>query len=220
VVRAVVFDLWQTLVRFDEPMWRDFRVRWSENIGVPVERLTERWYAADFYERRETGPIRDAIAILYDELGCTADIEEVIGVRVDLHRRALQPDTGVVETLEELRRRGLPVGLISNCTEEVAVVWDETQLAPLIDVAVFSATARLMKPDLRIYELACAQLEVDPSECLFVGDGANDELRGAERVGMTPVLVHPDGAPFFWDGLESWDGLRITSIRQVLDLLA
>jgi putative hydrolase of the HAD superfamily len=77
-----------------------------------------------------------------------------------------------------------------------------------------------MKPDLRIYELACAQLEVDPSECLFVGDGANDELRGAERVGMTPVLVHPDGAPFFWDGLESWDGLRITSIRQVLDLLA
>jgi FMN phosphatase YigB (HAD superfamily) len=59
---------------------------------------------------------------------------------------------------------------------------------------------------------------VDPSQCLFVGDGANDELRGARDVGMTPVLIHRDGHDPFWEDLRDWDGPRITSIPQVLEL--
>jgi putative hydrolase of the HAD superfamily len=216
---AVVFDLWQTLARWPEEEGRVFRRRWAESIGVSVERLDERWYASEVYERRESGPIRDALTLLYEELGCDADVEEVFGWRLDLTRRALRPEPGVVETLAELRRRGVSVGLISNCTEDVALVWDDTPFAGLLDAAVFSATAGLMKPDRRIYELACEQLGVDPTGTLFVGDGANDELRGAERVGMTPVLVHPPGEAPVWDGLEGWSGLRITSILQVLDLV-
>ena len=76
-----------------------------------------------------------------------------------------------------------------------------------------------MKPDREIYELACTGLGVDPSDCLFVGDGANDELRGAERAGMTPVLVHPRGEDPRWDGLGDWSGLRVDAIPQVLDLV-
>jgi putative hydrolase of the HAD superfamily len=217
--RAVVFDLWQTLARWPEEEGRVFRQRWAESIGVLVERLEERWYSSDVYERRESGPIRDALTLLYEELGCDGDVEEVVGWRLDLTRRGLRPEPGVVETLAELRGRGVRVGLISNCTEDVALVWDDTPFAGLLDVTVFSATAGLMKPDRRIYELACAQLGVDPTGTLFVGDGANDELRGAERVGMTPVLVHPPGEAPVWNGLESWSGLRITSIPQVLDLV-
>jgi putative hydrolase of the HAD superfamily len=138
---------------------------------------------------------------------------------VDLAREAVVPDDGVVETLSELRERGLRVGLISNCTEDVALVWAESRFAPLFDVAVLSATAGCMKPDRRIYERACAELGVEPGECLFVGDGANDELRGAQDVGMTPVLIHPEGEESHWENLREWDGLRITSIPQVLDLV-
>jgi putative hydrolase of the HAD superfamily len=216
---AVVFDLWQTLARWPEEEGRVFRQRWAESIGVSVERLDARWYASELYERRESGPIRDALTLLYEELGCDADVEDVVGWRLDLTRRALRPEPGVVETLAELRGRGICVGLISNCTEDVALVWEDTPFAGQLDATVFSATAGLMKPDRRIYELACAQLGVDPTGTLFVGDGANDELRGAERAGMTPVLVHPPGEAPVWDGLESWSGLRITSIPQVLDLV-
>jgi len=217
--RAVVFDLWQTLARWPEDDAFDFRRRWSESIGVSVELLDEHWYRDDVYARRESGPIRPAIAALYEELGTGADVDDVLAWRLDLTRRALKPDPGVVATLSELRRRGIPIGLISNCTEDVALVWDTSPLAELIDVAVFSATAGLLKPDRRIYELACTSLRVDPGACFFVGDGANDELRGAARVGMTPVLVHDAGQPPAWDGLGDWVGLRITTIPQVLELL-
>jgi FMN phosphatase YigB (HAD superfamily) len=53
-----------------------------------------------------------------------------------------------------------------------------------------------------------------------VGDGANDELAGAERVGMRSVLIHRDGEAPPWDEVRDWQGPRITAIPQVLSLLA
>jgi putative hydrolase of the HAD superfamily len=218
--RAVVFDLWNTLAVWPDDLSRDFRRRWSSRIGRTLEEIDAAWYAPGAYERRESGPIALALSSVHDALGLeSVDVDELVGWRVELARQAVVPDHGVVETLAELRRREIRLGLISNCTEEVALVWAESQFAPLVDAAVLSATAGCMKPDPRIYEQACAGLGVEPAECLFVGDGANDELRGARDVGMTPVLIHREGEEPYWENLRDWDGLRITSIPQVLELV-
>jgi putative hydrolase of the HAD superfamily len=219
-VRAVVFDLWNTLASWPDELSREFRRRWSSRIGRSLDEIDAAWYASGAYELRESGPIAVALRSVCSALDAEADVDELVRWRVDLAREAVVPDDGVVETLAELRRRGLRVGLISNCTEDVALVWAESRFAPLFDVAVLSATAGCMKPDRKIYERACAELGVEPGECLFVGDGANDERRGAREVGMTPVLIHPEGEEPHWENLREWDGLRITSIPQVLELVA
>jgi putative hydrolase of the HAD superfamily len=74
-------------------------------------------------------------------------------------------------------------------------------------------------PDPRIYRLALEQLDVEPAEALFVGDGANDELAGAERVGMRAILVHRPGEEPAWPEVREWPGPRITAIPDVLQLL-
>jgi putative hydrolase of the HAD superfamily len=220
VTRAVVFDLWHTLALWPEEESRRFRLRWSAWLDVEPERLDEVWHANGAYERRETGPIVDAVAAVHDALGSDADVDEVVAWRIDMARRVLVPVAGAVAALVELRARGIRLGLVSNCTEEVALVWGESPFAELFDAAVFSATAACMKPDPRIYERVLAELDVSAAEALFVGDGANDELAGARRVGMTPVLlVHGGGAPL-WDDLASWDGERIESIPRVLALVS
>ena len=61
-------------------------------------------------------------------------------------------------------------------------------------------------------------LGVETHEAVFVGDGANDELEGARRVGMDAILIHRPGERPLW-GLDDWDGPRVTSIPGVLDLL-
>jgi putative hydrolase of the HAD superfamily len=218
-VRAVVFDLWNTLASWPDELSREFRRRWSNRIGRSLDEIDAAWYASGAYELRESGPIAVALRSVCSALDAEADVDELVRWRVDLAREAVVPDDGVVETMSELRERGLRTGLISSCTEDVALVWAESRFAPLFDVAVLSATAGCMKPDRRIYERACAELGVEPGECLFVGDGANDELRGAQDVGMTPVLIHPEGEEPHWENLREWDGLRITSIPQVLELV-
>ena len=58
-----------------------------------------------------------------------------------------------------------------------------------------------------------------PHDALFVGDGANDELDGARRVGLLPVLIHKPGEDPVWSEVRTWDGLRVTSIPEVLEVL-
>ena len=218
--RAVVFDLWMTLVTPPRHAFDEFRRTWSEALDVPTERLDEVWLDAKGYRRRETGPIRDAIVDVGQRLAIDVEVEAILALRLEFMREVLVPDAGVVETLTELRRRGIRTALVSNSTEDVALVWAETPFAGLFDTAVFSATAGFMKPDREIYELALRELPVSASEALFVGDGANDELEGARGVGLTPVLVHRDGVAPQWDGLEDWQGRRIASIPEVLELVA
>jgi putative hydrolase of the HAD superfamily len=95
----------------------------------------------------------------------------------------------------------------------VPVLWPETQFHGLFDAEVFSCSVGLRKPDPRIYLLACEQLGVEPREAVFVGDGANDELAGAERVGMGAILFERSD----YEG--DWPGRRIRALPELLELL-
>jgi putative hydrolase of the HAD superfamily len=121
-----------------------------------------------------------------------------------------EPRPGVLDTIAELRRRGLGVGLITVCSEDVVDVWEETPFAGVFDSVVFSCSCGYLKPDPRIYELALRKLGVEGREAIFVGDGTNDELAGAEGVGMRAVQI---GAT------QPWSGERIATIPEVLELL-
>jgi putative hydrolase of the HAD superfamily len=216
--RAVVFDLWMTLVRPPEQAFDQLRRAWSERLGVGTDELDAIWLDAEGYRRRETGPIRAAIAEVGERLKVDVDVEATLAARLDFMREVLVPDEGVVSTLTELRERGVATALVSNSTEDVALVWNETPFVGLFDAAAFSATAGFMKPEREIYELVLSELAVPASAALFVGDGANDELDGARRVGMTPVLLDDPGAQHR-PHADGWTGLRITAIPQVLDLV-
>lgn len=218
-VRAIVFDLWDTIVDFRSDESERAHREIAERLGVPYERFREVWYEEELYRKRNTGPLAPCFTAALATLGIDADVEELVGRRRDFMREQLLPRDGLLETLEALGDRGLRVGLISNCTEEVADCWPDTTFARFFDAAVFSATACLAKPDPEIYLLAARELGVDPEECIFVGDGANDELRGARDVGMTPVLIHPADREPHWQEVRDWDGHRITALPQVLELV-
>lgn len=214
-VGAVIFDLWETLVDYPVVAAQALERRWADRLGVDAEVFHERWRAGR--SSRETGPLADGFRAVgvRDEL-----VDEFVEMRRELTRQALVPRQGALETLEELHRRGLRLGLITVCSEDVAVLWPETRFAGHFDSTVFSAACGLRKPDAEIYLLACRELAVAPSECVFVGDGANDELAGAERVGMRAVLIHRHGHEPHWPEVRDWTGPRVTSIPEILELVA
>jgi putative hydrolase of the HAD superfamily len=214
VTRAVVFDLWDTLVDFDTVGGRAFQDKVAARLGRDPEEFAALWYEGR--AQRESGSLRDYLLMLGAE-GAVAD--EVVALRHESTRAMLRPRPGAVETLRELRERGLRVGLISVCSEDVPEVWRATPFVGLFDSTVFSCAVGMRKPDPRIYLLACEELGIEPAEAIFVGDGANDELAGAERVGMRAVLIHREGEEPTWEEARDWPGPRITTIPQLVALL-
>ncbi|HSP71382.1 MAG TPA: HAD family hydrolase [Gaiellaceae bacterium] len=211
---AVIFDLWETLADFEpanaETMLQDVAAR----LDLEPADFRRRWEAVG--HKRYVGPIEDVLR----EFGVPDDaLDDVKRIRLDYTRRVLVPRPGVVETLRELRRRGKKLGMVSVCSEEVERIWPETQFAGLFDAEVFSCTEGISKPDARAYLSCCEQLGVEPRNAVFVGDGANDELAGAERAGLRAVLIHRPGEAPRWAGLAEWHGARIDAIPQILQLV-
>jgi putative hydrolase of the HAD superfamily len=178
-------------------------------LGLTPGEFEERWFG-DLAEMREMGPMAEALRAL----GASPEVAEEIAVmRRAVTEQGLVPVPGALETISELRARGLLIGLITVCTDDVPDLWPETPFHGLFDAEVFSCSVRLRKPDPRIYLLACEQLGVEPGEAIFVGDGANDELAGAERVGMTAVLLERDGEE------QDWAGRRVRALPEVLEIV-
>jgi putative hydrolase of the HAD superfamily len=214
---AVVFDLWNTLVVWPHDDGRNIYSRMADHVGVPHDRFNEAWTA--LYDQRATGPLEPSVQAVCERLGVGEDaVESLIGVRIDFTRDVLVPREGAAAVLEELRRRGVRLGLISVCSEEVPRLWEEIPLGQLIDEAVFSCSVGVAKPDERIYRIAADRLGVSPGDCLFVDDQPLF-VEGAVAAGMDAVLIEsPAGAPEP-EGLERWDGRRIASLSEVLQLL-
>ncbi|HEY5058688.1 MAG TPA: HAD family hydrolase [Gaiellaceae bacterium] len=213
-MRAVIFDLWDTVAMWPLAEWGPVTEETRQQLGLDADGFDRLW--RETAQRRNTGPLRTAL----EELGLGGEgLERLIDVRRDFTRRALVPVDGAVDTLHELKRRGLRLGLISVCTDEVVELWETTAFHRLFDDAVFSCEVGLSKPDPRIYHLACERLGVEPAQAMFVGDGANDELAGAAAVGMTAVLVlPPERDEPRWEEARGWQP-RVETVSDVLDLV-
>ena len=208
--RAVIFDLWETLIDWDREAADAMAAEVAALVGGD---FGERWSRSTM---RYNAPIRVALA----EAGVPEHLhDEICGLRLRHHRRSLVPRPGAVGTLRRLHDDGYLVGLITVCSEDVETLWPESEFAGLFDAEVFSSRVGWSKPDPRIYLHCCELLGVEPREAVFVGDGANDELEGARRVGMDAILIHRAGEAPLWPGLDDWDGPRVSSIPAVLGVL-
>jgi putative hydrolase of the HAD superfamily len=188
--RAVVFDLWDTLVVWPQDDGNNFHGRMAGVLGIERERFTEAW--VEQYDRRATGPLEPSVHAVCQQLGVEGDnAQRLIDARVDWTREVLIPRPGAVEVLDELRGRGYRLGLISVCSEEVPKLWEQTELASRIDEPVFSCSVGVAKPDPRIYRIAADRLGVDAGDCLFVDDQPLF-VEGARSAGMDAVQLGAD----------------------------
>ncbi len=209
-VKAVVFDLWETLIDWDREATAQLNVDLAAIVGGDFH---ERWSGS---KAKYNGPIRVALT----EAGVAEEhLDAVCKLRRDYLRRALAPRTGAVDTLKQLRADGFKIGLITVCSEDIETLWPESEFAGLFDAEIFSSSFGASKPDPRIYLACCELLGVSPADAVFVGDGANDELAGARRVGMEAILIYRLGDDPLWPEVREWDGPRVTSIPEVLEVV-
>jgi len=225
--QAVIFDLFGTLIEnFVRTEYENVLAEMASILNTPFRDFQRIWL--DSFPERVTGvhaTQKESIEYICHKLNVSvteAQVDHAFRVRLDYTKRSMIPRRDALETLSYLKTKGYKLGLISDCSGEIPIVWESTPLAPFFQVTVFSCVAGIKKPDPRIYHLATDELKVRPQDCLYVGDGSSQELTGAKKVGMHPVLIRdPDESvdAHYIDREEDWAGPRIASLKEVLSLL-
>jgi HAD superfamily hydrolase (TIGR01509 family) len=190
MVRAVLFDLFETLVT--ESGTRPPGVSsLAPLLGCDRDAFSREWKARRHDVTTGRLSFRQAIGDVTSALGCPAD-ESTLQQLSEQRLRAKavpfgQIENHILDMLDGLRSRGLRLGVISNCMAEDVAAWPHSSLAARFDCAVFSFEVGVAKPDPEIYREATRRLKVDVSHTWFVGDGENEELPGAEHAGLRPL---------------------------------
>lgn len=105
-------------------------------------------------------------------------------------------DEHAVPVVETLHRAGLKLGIVSNTFfpgHAVDGVLDAFGLLSYFPVRVYSSDCGVRKPHPNIFRTALERMGVAAEQSLYVGDHPRKDVRGAARVGMTPVLMAKTG---------------------------
>ncbi len=218
-----IFDLMGTLVPVpDAGMARSRLEVCARILGVDEARFARAW--RDTFAERNSGAwgtrTEDYLTRLTSFMGVqpgAAAIAAVAEERRRFARDTLKLSDENAAVLAELRSRGHRIGLITVCGTAVGDIWAELPYRELVDYALLSCTTGLVKPAVECYTQTCDQLGVNPADAWYVGDGAGDELIGAARAGLTPILLHSPTSIDAGLAPASWTGRRITSIRELVE---
>lgn len=106
---------------------------------------------------------------------------------------------GAQEYLQELRRRGYILGVISNSLGLIEHQLRAVGLAECFEFIVDSHYVGFEKPHPEIFRLALEKSGSGPSETLFVGDLYSTDIGGAQGAGLGGILMdwvgaYPDAA--------------------------
>lgn len=114
-----------------------------------------------------------------------------------------RPYEGVAELLESIERSRLIWGVVTNKPVRFAApIMQQLGLAERSAVLVCPDHVKNSKPDPEMLLLACSQLNIDPSQVLFIGDDLRDiesgRAAGTKTAAARYGYIHPDDNPAHW----------------------
>jgi putative hydrolase of the HAD superfamily len=219
VRKALIVDLFSTLVPGGDAEREVVNQAMAEVLGVEAKAFA-REFDATSYERftGAYGDLPSTLRVIAQRAGADPtdhQVQAATTLRCSLSRRLLNaaPD-GTLSALTALRSAGWRIGLVSNITAATEVQWRESPLPPYFETTAFSAEIGAAKPEPESYLAACSGLGVSPSDCVYVGDGMDNERPGAAALGMYAIRTteHADSDP-------SWTGPTITSFTELPALI-
>lgn len=186
MIKAVIFDMFETLItHYDSPLY--FGVQIAKDSGIDNDVFHKTWKSAE--RERMTGSLTlEAILeriLRENEIYSDELLSKLCQRRVNAKEELfLHLNDEIIPTLEELRSRGILLGLVSNCYSEEVRPIKESVLFELFDAVCLSWEEGCLKPDPIIFDRCLERLGVKPCECLYIGDGGSDELEAAQKIGM------------------------------------
>ena len=213
-VTTVLFDYGHTLMDFARPedllleAYHRINQRLEEELEAEVPAAADLLVSVsqrvdDEIGRSYTGGAEQEvdIALLYEEalsaLGMhlrPQTVQWVVEHEQAAWLSGIAASPHAVPVLEELRRRGLRLGIVSNAAfppQSMRNQLESLGLSPYFQATVYSSEIGVRKPNRAIYLECLNRLGgADGGQVIFVGDRLREDVMGPRKVGFDAVLTH------------------------------
>jgi HAD superfamily hydrolase (TIGR01493 family) len=202
-VRAVLFDWSDTLYYTVLPLSEQI-VRAAGRLGRPISEAAARELVARGLRAQESDPEviaaerdRDRSAIAHrhaDSVWFRAaglEDDELIDAIYELFvSSGMRPYPDTEAVLRELWSLGVPVAVVSNCGWDIRRNFAHHGLERYVTEFALSFEHGVVKPEPRLFEVACELLDVEPAGVLMVGDNPAID-GGAVKAGIATLILPP-----------------------------
>lgn len=201
-LEAVLFDVDFTLAKPGPDLGPEGYRRLGERYGLALDPTRYEEARAAAIESLERHP-----ELVHDDEIWIAFTERIIqgmgGDAVGAHECAVEMTSAwerhenfdlyedTLPVLEELRRHGLKLGLVSNTGRDLDEFVRHHRLD--VDAALGSRAHGWTKPHETIFRAVLDVLEVEPEDAAMVGDSIEDDVEGARSLGMRAILLDREG---------------------------
>lgn len=186
-IRNLIFDMGNVLLRYDvEEMLANLCETDEERTVLRRELFqSETWLMGDAGEIRESEKyerIKPNVPPQFHSAlqNCCAHWGDF-----------MKPLPGAVDFCRDAKQHGYRLFVLSNASDSFLEIFPREMPMELFDGCVYSAQAKLLKPDVRIYTYLLEEFSLNPEECLFFDDVA-ENVAGAHLAGLHAVCFDGD----------------------------
>src|SRR3989338_2663385 len=220
MIKAVIFDLDNTLIDFWKMKQQSCSAAVDAMIGAGLN--------------AEHDKALKAIFSLYDEYGfeegtilqkflknLTGKIDyKILANGIVAYRRVrsgfLEPYPNVDYVLLKLRSKGIKLGIVTDAPKLKAWIrLASMKLSNFFDAVITFEDTKKLKPSKLPFEAALKQLNVNPKQCLMVGDWPERDMKGAKKLGIKSCFARY-GNP---KAKKSYADFEISDIRELLEIV-
>lgn len=221
--KAIIFDLFGTVVHFDEsilPVFR-FQEELFHCTTPPLYEMATRvqnGYSIEFFHNALMETItrlRKEKSVFLNEISCLTRMKRLLDhlhfpeneetaalafrmkeVHMSWMKKCVYLPEGYQSFLGKLT--SFRLGLLSNFDDTGTgyQILEELKINRFFHSILFSEEAGLIKPHSDLYTRILASLNLAPTDVLFVGDTPDADILGPKKTGMDTAWINPGEYPF------------------------
>ena len=188
---------------------RAFWERFDQGIRSLFRQFADRTISIDEYRIRRFADVLEGFHARFREL--SSELNHIYMQETN-HNIELFSDT--IPLMKALRAKSIEAVILTNGPSDgQRAKFKSLGLSRYIQQIYIGEEIGFSKPNPKAFEVVLRDLGVPASDALMVGDSIENDINGAEQVGIKAVLIDREG---FHDG---YTGARIGRMSEVLKLL-